>query len=125
MANSETITVRVSPSLRLLLQQRSELTQLSLSGVIRQSVEYALVGVIPDSAIDESMGLAPEDELYDELGLLAIRAQHEGILGWIDRKELFRMLLGQSVAAEQSRLNRIERDLCLELLRIGRRFGLV
>jgi hypothetical protein len=130
MSGSSRITVRVNDPLRGLLEQRCQQAGQSVSEVVRNALELAFGQENPaqppvgQHSFGSSAG--PAEYVFPrELNEMASRYVAFGMEAVKERRRAFGALLAVSEFVRQNSQNPQDRALCVDLLQVGRRFGLI
>ena len=123
------ITLRIDASMRRVLERRRQQTGQTVSQVARGALELALRAEVTEGQQtdqpDQRRTVAPNYALPPDLQRLLPQYRSFGAQIWQERRRCLGALLAIcEVVREQSR-NAQDQALCAEILRIGKRFGLL
>jgi Arc/MetJ-type ribon-helix-helix transcriptional regulator len=130
MAGSSRITVRVNGALCERLEQRCQQVGESVSEVVRSALELALGQEMPAQApvrrhSPDSSAAPPGYVFPHELNEVASRYVAFGMEAAKERRRAFGAILAVSEVVRQNSGNPQDLALCVELLQLGTRFGLL
>lgn len=123
------ITIRLNPLVGDLLDRRCQQTGQTVSQVVRGALELAIGPTASENPRGErSPSLPPPSPDYafpQQLQELLPRYRAFGMTIYVERRRCFEGLLAICEVVQGHSQNAQDRALCAELLRIGRKFGLL